>query len=127
MATNKEVWIKTGAVALFVSSLVTACGGGGGGGDGTDWQSQTAAVAGPSASHSTGHNAVATAQNSGAAGSAGAVAAAGQRHQALAMRTPDATALFDWAERAFPQFFPSHRANSLFDPYTFRYYPETGN
>ena len=111
MATNKGVWIKTWAVALFVSFLVTACGGG----DGADRQAQTAAVAGPSASNSTGHNA------------ADAVAAAGQRHQALAVRTPDATALFDWAERACPQFFPSHRANSLFDPYTFRYYPENGN
>ena len=123
MATNKGVWIKTWVVALFVSFLVTACGGG----DGADRQAQTVAVVGPSASNSTGHNAVATAQNNGAAGSADAVAAAGQRRQALAVRTPDATALFDWAERAFPQFFPSHRANGLFDPYTFRYYPENGN
>ena len=113
MATNKGVWIKTWVIALFLSSLVTACGGGGH--DGTIRQAQTAAVAGPSASNSTGHNA------------AEAVATAGQRRLAFALRTPDATALFDWVERAFSQFFPSHRSNGQFDLYTFRYYPETGN
>ena len=49
------------------------------------------------------------------------------REQPLAVRTPDATALFDWAETAYPQYFPSHRFNQSAPPYVFRYYPETGN
>lgn len=39
----------------------------------------------------------------------------------------DATLLFDWAERTYPQFFPSHQSNLESAPYTYRYYPETGN
>jgi hypothetical protein len=46
--------------------------------------------------------------------------------QRAAARVPDATALMDWAERAYPQFFPSHRANQSLAAYVYRYYPETG-
>lgn len=47
--------------------------------------------------------------------------------QALAVRSPGANDLFDWAEKAYPAFFPSHQANQLAAPYIYRYYPETGN
>lgn len=49
------------------------------------------------------------------------------REQPLVLRLPDASELFDWAERAYAQYFPSHQANGFFAPYTYRYYPETGN
>jgi hypothetical protein len=35
--------------------------------------------------------------------------------------------LFDWAERAYPQYFPSHQSNRQLATYTYRYYPETQN
>ena len=35
-------------------------------------------------------------------------------------------ALFDWAEQAYPVYFPSRRTNQFAAPYTYRYYPETG-
>lgn len=41
--------------------------------------------------------------------------------------TSDASALFDWAEVAYPGFFPSKQQNLASEPYVFRYYPETGN
>lgn len=40
---------------------------------------------------------------------------------------PDATTLMDWAERTYPQFFPSQRSNLFSSPYTYRYYPESQN
>jgi hypothetical protein len=49
------------------------------------------------------------------------------RKTVLAVPKPDAGALFDWAEAAYPQFFPSHRSNAVLAPYTYRYYPESGN
>ncbi|MBH9579222.1 DUF1800 domain-containing protein [Inhella proteolytica] len=42
-------------------------------------------------------------------------------------RVPDAQTLMDWAERAYPQYFPSHESNREEAPYTYRYYPGTGN
>lgn len=39
---------------------------------------------------------------------------------------PDATALMDWAETTYPAIFPSKQSNQTFDPYVYRYYPETG-
>lgn len=47
--------------------------------------------------------------------------------RALAVRTPDATELFDWAEKTYSQFFPGHQFNQSFDTFTYRYYPATGN
>lgn len=37
------------------------------------------------------------------------------------------TQLFDWAETQFRDLFPSRRSNQVLHPYTYRYYPETGN
>lgn len=34
-------------------------------------------------------------------------------------------ALFDWAERQYPQYFPSARATQAWGPYVYRFYPET--
>jgi hypothetical protein len=41
----------------------------------------------------------------------------------VATISPDA--LFDWAEIHFPQYFPSHRVTQTWDPYVYRFYPET--
>ncbi|HXD41766.1 MAG TPA: hypothetical protein VN649_14470 [Ramlibacter sp.] len=52
-----------------------------------------------------------------------AAAAASPPVKALAAaRAVDATGLMDWAERAYPQFFPSHQPNQVFGPYVYRYY-----
>lgn len=56
-------------------------------------------------------------------------AAAGKKH-ALAGASDvqiSITDLFDWAERTYPQFFPSHQANRQLATYTYRYYPESSN
>lgn len=42
-------------------------------------------------------------------------------------RLVTATELFDWAEREYPQYFPSRQVNRQLDPYVYRYYPESGN
>lgn len=55
---------------------------------------------------------------------------AGARRRALATapsRPATAAELFDWAEGAYAQFFPSRRSNLLLAGYTYRYYPESGN
>ena len=39
----------------------------------------------------------------------------------------DATALMNWAELNFPQFFPSRETNQIFAPYIYRFYPATQN
>ena len=39
----------------------------------------------------------------------------------------DATALMDWAQAAYPQYFPSVQPDLVYDPYIYRYYPEAGN
>ncbi len=41
--------------------------------------------------------------------------------------TLDATALLDWAEKAYSSYFPGHQVNQTFAPYTYRYYPQTQN
>ena len=45
----------------------------------------------------------------------------------LAFATPasDTDKLLNWAEKNFPQFFPSHQATQNIEPWLFRYYPET--
>lgn len=40
---------------------------------------------------------------------------------------PEATALFDWAESTYPQFFPGPQTNLTSAPYVYRHYPATGN
>ncbi|MEN9630667.1 MAG: hypothetical protein RJA10_3895 [Pseudomonadota bacterium] len=39
----------------------------------------------------------------------------------------DTTVLLDWAEREYPQHFPGPQANQTSAPYTYRFYPATGN
>lgn len=45
----------------------------------------------------------------------------------VSARTPDADALFDWAERTYADWFPVHVASAQALGYTYRYYPGTGN
>lgn len=61
---------------------------------------------------------------------AGAAADATERERAQAVvptRIITVTELFNWAERTYPQFFPSSRTNQVLSPYTYRYYPESQN
>ncbi|MFO1329480.1 MAG: carboxypeptidase-like regulatory domain-containing protein [Rubrivivax sp.] len=54
----------------------------------------------------------------------------GLRLRALAStpsRPATADELFDWAEVAYAQYFPSHRVTLTLGPYTYRYYPESQN
>ncbi|MBS0423425.1 MAG: hypothetical protein JSR71_03125 [Proteobacteria bacterium] len=48
-------------------------------------------------------------------------------HFQLASATPasDTDKLLNWAEKTFPQFFPSHQATQNIEPWLFRFYPET--
>lgn len=60
-----------------------------------------------------------------------AAAAPQPRLRAQALPTDPAllaeiTELMDFAERSFPDLFPTHEANQTFDPYVFRFYPRTG-
>lgn len=53
------------------------------------------------------------------------------RARALALPTDPAvlaeiSELLDFAERSFPEYFPTHEPNQTFDPYVFRFYPGTG-
>lgn len=50
-----------------------------------------------------------------------------QMRAAVPRRLPTATEFFDWAERTYPHYFPSHRTNEVLSPYIYRYYPETRN
>jgi len=54
------------------------------------------------------------------------------RRQATAVaaatpRVPTATELFDWAEKAYPQYFPTHEADRHFGSFTYRFYPSALN
>jgi len=49
------------------------------------------------------------------------------RALAAASAADDASALMDWAETAYPQYFPGHQANLESAPYVYRYYPQTQN
>lgn len=60
------------------------------------------------------------------------LAAAAPRARALALATDPATLaeierLMNWAETAFPQYFPTREATQTADPYRYRYYPQTRN
>lgn len=41
--------------------------------------------------------------------------------------TPSVTDLMDWAEAAFPAFFPGHQADQVDGPYVYRHYRDSGN
>ncbi|TXI29345.1 MAG: hypothetical protein E6Q60_04320 [Nitrosomonas oligotropha] len=45
---------------------------------------------------------------------------------AFATTSTDTEKLLNWAEKTFPQFFPSPQATQNIEPWLFRYYPETG-
>lgn len=45
---------------------------------------------------------------------------------AFATLSSDTEKLLNWAEKTFPQFFPSHQATQNIEPWLFRYYPESG-
>ncbi|WP_395699564.1 hypothetical protein [Aquabacterium sp.] len=47
--------------------------------------------------------------------------------RALAVAVPDAQALMDWAEKAYPAYFPGHPATQTAAPYTYRFYAGSGN
>lgn len=42
-------------------------------------------------------------------------------------QVPDPESLFDWAERQFPELFPSHETSLQLPPYVYRFYPATGH
>lgn len=56
-----------------------------------------------------------------------AVVADDTRRHALAAGDLSASALFAYAERAYADLFPSGSATQTLPPYTYRYYPATGN
>lgn len=60
---------------------------------------------------------------------ADAAANPASRSRALAEAAPQpsATAVLDWAETAYATYFPTRQLNQQFGPYTYRYYPSTGN
>lgn len=39
----------------------------------------------------------------------------------------DATSFMNWAQAAYPQYFPGSQADLVYAPYTYRFYPQTGN
>lgn len=82
-----------GVLAAVSTAFLVACGGGGSDGDP------------PLASGADANGAAALRQ-------------APQR----AARTVDATALMDWAERVYSQFFPSHQSDLSFGPFAYRAY-----
>jgi hypothetical protein len=45
---------------------------------------------------------------------------------AFADRASDTETLFNWAEKNFPQYFPSHDTTKPFSPWAFRFYVQTG-
>lgn len=51
---------------------------------------------------------------------------AGHIQLALADIVGDTEKILNWAEKAFPEFFPSHQITQTFDIWRYRYYPETG-
>jgi hypothetical protein len=50
-------------------------------------------------------------------------ATAGPAAAAAAAPVPTATALMDWAERAYSTFFPGPQSNLVAAPFTYRHYP----
>ena len=51
---------------------------------------------------------------------------ASNSYLALADTSSDTEALLNWAEKTFPQFFPSKQATQSIEPWLYRFYPETG-
>ena len=59
------------------------------------------------------------------AGPITAMAAAAVPKRAAAVRMPDGTSLFNWAEGAYPSLFEAPQSNQTIDVWTYRYYPKT--
>lgn len=51
---------------------------------------------------------------------------AGHIQLAAADTIGDTETVLNWAERNFPDIFPSHQTTQGFENWLFRYYPETG-
>ena len=54
------------------------------------------------------------------------VLALGVIHNAAADTSSDTEILLNWAERTYPQYFPTHQVTQTINPWLYRYYPETG-
>ncbi len=134
---NARLWFS-----LFPLLLLAALGSGCGGGDPTDQpttriQAPSAAVVDPSfcAAPVTGESGSLSYLMVGSSCVNWSQALGNQaiqperRAHALAAPLPavDATALMNWAEVAYAEYFPSKQQNQLAPPYVYRYYPETGN
>lgn len=59
------------------------------------------------------------------AGPITALAATAATKRTAAVRIPDATSLFNWAEGAYPSLFEAPQSNQMIDVWTYRYYPKT--
>jgi uncharacterized protein (DUF1800 family) len=92
-------------------AALAACGGGGADGNGSSTGALPAAFTNPPSDAVRSHVLDATSNTD----------------SAVAAPLPTPTEVMDWAERNFSVFFPGHKPNLTSDPYTFRYYPETGN
>jgi hypothetical protein len=49
----------------------------------------------------------------------------GYTHLAMADIVSDTETILNWAENAFPEFFPEHQTTQSIEPWLFRYYPQT--
>lgn len=94
-------------LAAALSCLLVACGGGGGGGT----------AAGDADVFSRPHPV--------AAGSGPLADMALPAPRLAAVRTPDAISFLNWAESAYPNYFPPAQSNKYLDVWTYRYYPKT--
>lgn len=54
------------------------------------------------------------------------VLALGAIHNAAADTSGNTEILLNWAERTYPQYFPTHQVTQTINPWLYRYYPETG-
>lgn len=54
------------------------------------------------------------------------VLALGVIQNAVADTSGDTEILLNWAERTYPQYFPTHQVTQTINPWLYRYYPETG-
>jgi hypothetical protein len=116
------------AIAACMSSaiLLSACGGGA---DAPSMPAPQAAVL-PAAACDTAALSAGSAQLVGAdcVRSSAVLAPARSAAAPLAAASLTASQLMDWAEATFPQLFPaSGKADGVLTPYTYRYYPATGN
>ena len=94
-------------IALAAAALLAGCGGGS---DETATTTSTAST--PAAAAAQFRTALA--------------AQGGTKVSAAVSPEQAAEQLLNFAESTFPNFFPSHQTTATFDPFLFRYYPQTG-